>query len=279
MFLPTQRFIDMRIILVLFSLICSQILSAQEEDVFYSFDTPLTINLDEDSKPDDVEIVKKKKKRLPKNTYYGVKTKKGFTRIGFGEAMTIELFNFLKEDREPDVLVRDYYWYDFKQRIIRKGKGFDPEKGALLHGPYKKMQGTQVLDSGVFYFGLKHGTWMYHDKDDILLDKEKYYMGWPRESRVSYYDRERKKMKEIIPVEFGDREGNYFYFFENGRIAVRGEYKWGYRVGDWIEYFPNGRQKKIIRYPADPFSDETPYTYKEYDSRGRELYDYRRASF
>ena len=248
---------------------------ASSEDEFYSFDTPVTLNMDEE---EPVDVVKKKDKKLKRNTFYGIKTKKGFTRLGSGEALTLEIFNFLKEPVEPDNLVRDIYYYDYKQKMIRKGSSYSPKEGALLHGPYKKVLNDQVLDSGVFYFGLKHGTWMYHDKNDVLLDKEKYYRGWPRESRVRYYDRERTKIREIIPVEFGDKEGNYFYFFENGRIAVRGEYKWDRKIGDWTEYYPNGRKKKVIRYPRDPFADSLPYVFKEWNVGGKEVYDYLRGS-
>ena len=244
------------------------------EDEFFSITTPVTFSGEEDELASPVDKKEEKRKR---NYYYGIKTKKGFTRIGSGDALTLELFHFLKEPQDADVFVRDVYWYDYKRNMIRVGS-YSKEEGALLHGPYKKVMGEQVLDSGVFYLGLKHGTWMYHDNNDVLVDKEKYYKGWPRESQVRYYDRERTRMREIIPIEFGEREGNYYYFFENGRIAVRGEYKWDRRIGDWIEYYPSGRRKKVIRYPKDPYGDTDPFVYQEWNSRGREVYNYMRAS-
>lgn len=263
-------------IFALFMLVYSEGQVSEDDDDFITIDTPLTFDFDKED--DGIEIVEQKKKKRKKNYFYGVKTKKGFTRNGNGESLTLELFHFLKEPVEPDNLVRDIYWYDFKRKIIRSTPEYDPEEGALLHGPYKKIMGTQVLDSGVFYFGLKHGTWMYHDKNDVLIDKEKYYKGWPRFSKVRYYDRDREKIKEIIPVEFGDKEGNYYYFFENGRIAVEGEFKWDKPVGDWVEFYPNGRRKKIIRYSKDPFSDQMPVVLREWNTRGQLVYDYIRAS-
>ena len=255
-------------------------LYAQVEDGsndFLSVDTPLTFDFNA-ADEGEAEIVEKKERKLKRNTYYGVKTKKGFTRLGNGENVTLELFNFLKEPVKPENMVRDIYWYDYNRKVIRKTSTYDPQEGALLHGPYKKMMGDQVLDSGVYYFGMKHGTWMYHDRNDVLLNKEKYYRGWPRESRVRYYDRDRKRMKEIIPVEFGDKEGNYYYFFENGRIAVSGEFRWDNPVGDWTEFYPNGRKKKIIRYSTDPFSNTQPVVLREWNAAGKLVYDYLRAS-
>ena len=144
----------------------------------------------------------------------------------------------------------------------------------LIHGPYKKMQNNIVLEEGIFYKGTKHGRWMQYDRNDVLNDKEKYYKGWPKESLATYYDPiERKKVKELIPVEIDEREGFYFLFHENGTIAVTGEYKWGEKVGDWIENYPNGKRKKIISYPKEPFQEDfRPYVRKEWNDKGLEIF-------
>ena len=250
----------------------------EEEGDVFSIDAASKVDLSINADVPEIFIKKKEKKRK-RNHFYGIKTKKGFTRKGYGNTITLELFYFLKVPQEVEHFVRDVYWYDYKRREIRKTANYEPENGALLHGPYKRVQNNIVLDSGMYYLGTKHGTWMYHDKNDVLQDKEKYFKGWPRESRVRYYDNERKKMKEIVPIEFGEKEGYYYYFFENGRPAVTGEFKWDQKVGDWTEYYPNGRRKKIIRYaPAsDPFAKETSYVLREWDARGREIYDYVKA--
>jgi len=247
----------------------------EDVDRLFTINTPLTVDLSFEEEEIPLGVKRKKKKRK-KKTYYGIKTKKGFTKSGFGEGVMLELFYFLKEPLAVDQSIRDIYWYDYKRKMIRKGAKFNPEEGALLHGPYRKIQNGVVLDSGVFYVGRKHGTWLYHDRNDILVDKEKYYLGWPRESLVRYYDRERTKMKEIIPVEFGEREGFYYYFYDDGKVAVRGEYRWGSRVGDWTEYYTSGGRKKIIRYPRDPFSRQIPVILREWSKRGRLVYDYSR---
>lgn len=220
------------------------------------------------------EPIVTKKKKPRKKVFYGIKTKKGFTRKGYGERMVVELFYYLKRPEKANTFARDIYWYDFARREIRKTSTFDPSKGVLLHGPYRKMQGDALLEEGIFYKGTKHGRWMRYDRDHLLLDKEKYYKGWPKESLIVYYDpAERKKIKEIIPVEYGEREGYYYRFHENGTIAVVGEFRWNERVGDWIENYESGRRKKIITYPAEPFSREfEPYTRKEWNDKGREIY-------
>ena len=220
------------------------------------------------------EPIVAKKKKPKRNTFYGVKTRKAYARRGTGDRVTIELFYTLKKPEKPSIFVRDIYWYDYTRREVRKTPNFDIKKGVLLHGPYRKLQNNVVLEEGIFYKGTKHGRWMQFDRNDIVSDKEKYYKGWPKESLVTYYDPvERKKVKEMIPIEINEREGFYFLFHENGAIAVTGEYKWDQKVGDWIENYPNGKRKKIIAYPKEPF-DETirPFVRKEWDEKGREIF-------
>lgn len=237
----------------------------------FETDKPFKL-LDLDEQTSEPIVAKKKKPK--KNTYYGVRTRKAYARRGTGDRTTIELFNVLRKAEKPSIFVRDIYWYDYTRREVRKTANFDITKGVLLHGPYKKMQNDVVLEEGIFYKGTKHGRWMQHDRNDVLNDKEKYYKGWPKESLVTYYDPvERKRVKEMVPVEIDEREGFYFLFHENGTIAVTGEYKWNEKVGDWIENYPNGKRKKIIAYPKEPFDESIrPFIRKEWDDKGREIF-------
>ena len=244
----------------------------------FTFDTDkpfLLLELDQDV--DEPVVTKKKKKK--RNVYYGIRTKKGFTRRGYGDKVVIELFYYLRVQEKPNQFVRDVYWYDFTRREIRKTSTFDPSKGVLLHGPYRKMQGETLLEEGIFYKGTKHGRWMHYDRQNLLVDKEKYYKGWPKESLVIYYDpAERTRIKEIIPIEFGEREGYYYQFHENGTIAVTGEYRWNQKVGEWIENFSSGKRKKIVLYPEDPFDHHaTPFVRREWNEKGKELYSNRKG--
>lgn len=248
----------------------------QDVGEFTTINTPVTIDL---NASDDTEVVAPKKKKPKKNVFYGIKTRRAFTQDGFGDRRTMELFYLVKDPIPTDSYVRDVYWYDYGRNKIRVGGKVDLENGALLHGPYKKCYAQckedQVLEEGIFYKGTKHGRWVKLDKDDKLVDKERYYRGWPKESLVKYYDQQGKKIKEIIPVEYGEKEGNYYYFFDNGLIAVSGEYHYGNKVGKWTEYHYNSqRRKKIIQYPNDPYDKATlPYTWREYDNKGKIVYE------
>ena len=187
----------------------------------------------------------------------------------------IEFFHYLKEYEDPDQYVRDIYWYNFRKRKIIKSRKIDKPNAAILHGPYKKLLGDKVLEEGIFYKGTKHGRWSRWNKYDILQSKEKYYKGWPKESKVAYYNRDKKQIKEIIPMHFGEKEGNYYAFYESGNIAVIGEYHFDAKVGTWREYYDRrNRRKREIRYSKDPFDSEfRPFIIREWDERGRLIYD------
>ncbi|SHI01495.1 hypothetical protein SAMN04488109_6788 [Chryseolinea serpens] len=237
----------------------------------FTIDTPASLDFQKEEEP--VNTTKKKKPK--KKVFYGIKTKKGFTRKGVGDRITYELFYYLKKSEKPQTFVRDIFWYDYTRREIRKTSTFDPTKGVLLHGPYEKRVGETVVEKGIFYKGTRHGRWMrYNSRDSTLLDKDKYYHGWPKESLVSYYDpTERKRMKEMTPIEFGEKEGFYYFFHENGQLAVQGEYQWDEKVGDWTEFYSNGKRKKIIAYPKEPFDESVqPYVKAEWNDKGKEIY-------
>ena len=241
-------------------------------DELFTISTPVTIDLGKEE-----EVYEKKKKKPKKNVYYGIKTKKSFARKGVGKGATLELFNVLKTPLKPDAYVRDIYYYDYERKQIRKTRKYDPRKGPLLHGPYKKMVGEVAVEEGIFYIGTKHGRWIRKDKNDILIDKEKYYKGWPKESRVRYYDKERTRIKEIIPVEYGQKEGYYYFFSPSGAIAVQGEFKYDQKVGKWSSFYTNrrGRKMREIQYRKDPFDDKfQPYILREWNSKGKQIYDY-----
>ena len=247
--------------------------SQEQEDKQFTIDTPASLDFQKEEAPDNNTRTKKKVK---KRVYYGIKTKKGFTRKGFGDKVTYELFYYLKKSEKPSTFVRDIYWYDFRQKSIRKTTtaSFDPKNGVLLHGPYEKRQGDVILKKGIYYKGTLHGRWLTYNRDSTLTDKEKYYRGWPKESLVSYYDpMDRKRMKEMTPIEFGEKEGFYYLFHDNGTLAVQGEYHWDCKVGDWTEYYPTGKRKRILAYPKEPFDKElTPYIKIEWNDKGKEIY-------
>jgi len=222
-------------------------------------------------KKDSTVIPEKKKK---KNFYFGKKTKKGFTKSKTGGKMRYENFNYIKVPEKVDVYVRDVYWFNKKKKKIDKTKRSNKEN-FMLHGPYVEKIEENIIEEGTFFNGLKHGRWIKLSRSDILQDKEEYHLGWPKYSKKSFWDYSNKELKEIIPIQYGEKDGYYYAFHKNGNLAVRGEYLFDKKVGIWTEYYTyNGRKKREVNFSKEPFNKNyKPIITKEWSINGKLIYD------
>ena len=188
----------------------------------------------------------------------------------------LENFNYTEADRQPDPYIRDIYWFDPQEKSI-KTEEYQTGKGYLLHGPYERVIDEIVVENGMYYYGTKHKTWMLYDSKNILLDKNHFTEGWPRESKTRYFDQTKKNIQEIIPVQYGLEEGNYFYFYEDKQVAVTGEYQYGEKVGLWTEYWDTNNTKAIrkreVQYQETAYTKNfRPYIRAEWDKDGNLVY-------
>ncbi|MBD3626537.1 hypothetical protein [Cyclobacterium sp.] len=229
-----------------------------------------------DAEDDLKEEKKSKKKKRKKNVYFGEKTKKTLIKSSFRDQVTYQVFHFTFSKREPDPYIRDIYWYDSKNKAI-KNSGFSPSKGYLLHGPYERRIGEQVVETGMYYYGTKHGRWMTFDGKNILQDKRHYDEGWPKDSRITYYNRGERKIEKLTPIEYDLEEGNFYHFYPDGQVAVTGEYSFGEKVGLWTEYWSTEKDKTVkkreIQYQSEAFTNGyKPYIRAEWDREGNLIY-------
>ncbi|MFZ9236176.1 MAG: toxin-antitoxin system YwqK family antitoxin [Algoriphagus sp.] len=222
------------------------------------------------------EEKKVKKKNARKSTYFGIKTRKGSTRRSLRGQEYIELFHYTDASWKSNPYLRDRYWYDTKDRSIRT-QGFVEGQGYLLHGPYQRLVNQVVVERGMFYYGTKHGTWLTFDGDNVLQDKAHFEEGWPKESRITYFNTSTKAIEKLIPVQYGLEEGNFFHFYENQQVAVTGEYRYGQKVGLWTEYWNTNNtqaiRKREIQYQEKPYTKNfRPYIRAEWDKEGKLIY-------
>jgi hypothetical protein len=240
--------------------------------------------------PDSTLKQAKKKKKQKRNLFYNKKSRKGYTREGMEAKQVVELFYVLKKYEEPTSYVDELYVWDISKAKVVKVRKEDLSKlknFKVLHGPYTKYVGGRMIETGIFYVGTKHGRWekykwekkWWEPKPDkyskeenlqpILIAKSKYYKGFQREAKITYYDFERTKVKEVIPSEFGEMTGDYYYFLENGQLLVRGHYGDGKKVGLWIEYFEDkNKRKRETQYPKDHWAAGEPVIMKEWNDKG-----------
>ena len=255
-------------------------------DKFYSEINGDNAPVDTATKP-SLELTQKKKKedelrekKIGKKTFYGFKTARAFTRKGKDpKKREYEIFFVLKKWQEPNSYIRDIYWYHKKKRVIMLSKIEEADKkyARILHGPYMRRQGRNLIEEGIYYVGSKHGRWVKYDKNFLLVDKRRFYKGWPTDAEITYYDTEQKKPKEVIPVQFGRKDGEYFFYSPEGILLTNGIYKENTKIGVWTEYHLNKKKKKETQYGKDPFAkDFKPYVMKEYNEKGKALYDFKK---
>lgn len=240
--------------------------------------------------PDTTLKKNKKKKRPKKHVFYGKKSRKGFTKDGMEDREVVELFYVLKKYEEPTSYVDELYVWDLtKGKVVkvRKEELAKIERYKILHGPYTKYVAGRMVETGIFYVGTKHGRWEKYkwekkwweppvgkyqrevDMQPILIGKVKYYHGFQRDAVITYYDFDRTKVKEVVPSEYGEKTGDYYYYLENGQLLVRGHYAEGQKVGLWIEYFEDkNKRKRETQYPKDQWEKKDPVVLKEWDAKG-----------
>lgn len=219
---------------------------------------------------------KKRKRKADKRYFMGDRVSRGFVKSGGrGDREVVESFSYLVEHRDPDPYAPEKYYYDSKKRKLYKTRSeVDPDKHKVLHGPYKKELGGEVVEEGYFYVGTKHLRWERYNRNGILLSKEHFEKGFLRDAVVTYYEGT-KKIKEVIPYAYGEVQGTYYRFYENGQLEWTGQYQKGRKVGVWVKHFDfRARRQYEYQYPETPYEPAAePYLVKQYDRHGTLIYE------
>ena len=219
---------------------------------------------------------RKSKKKLSKTEYEGLDMVKAYTKFGSGDRTIVEEFYVLRDKNaaEPLPYVREVFRYYQRSARVTSSIVKD-ETGLLMHGPYKRYQNGELMEEGNYYAGMKDGRWEKYDANFMLLDKTIWYRGVTAESRLTYYDSTHRKIKEIMPIEYGKVTGTYTAFHENGLVAEEGKYDNGVKVGRWTEFYPvlpSGRRirSKLTQHASNQWDEEfEPYVITEWDQKGK----------
>lgn len=223
----------------------------------------------------------KSKHKLSKTEYEGLSIVKAYTKMGSGDRTIIEEFYVLRDNdaAKPMPYVRDVVRYYQKSSRVTSSIIKDEGTGLLLHGSYKRYQNDALVEEGNYYAGMKDGRWEKYDAKFMLTDKAYWHRGVPAESRLTYYDSTHRKIKEIIPMEYGKVKGTYMAFYENGLLFEEGKYDNGVKIGRWTEYYPvnpSGRRmrRKLTQCASDQWDAQfESYTLTEWDEKGKVTFE------
>jgi hypothetical protein len=217
------------------------------------------------------EKERRRKKKLFHTDYAGLPILKQVASYGNSQLE----FHVLKEFRQPSIYPTEIFWYDYRARQVSKGAlPKEKETAMVLHGPYKRYIDGELREEGYYNVGAKDGRWESYDKNYVLLDKTRWSSGFPAESQVTYYDSAHKKIREVIPIQYGKRKGDYFMFYEAGQMMAKGQYDNDLPVGTWTEYYQFRRQRhRVTRYPRYWYEDGEPELISEWDDKGKLIYE------
>lgn len=240
----------------------------------YQTKDTLLIYKQEEDPADTIPDVPLRKK---KNVFFGVKTKRAYTVADAGGRTVIEDFYIIPDPVEVDPYVLAIYRHDIQRERVVNGKPRSAQVSRVLHGPYKKLIDDKVVEEGMYFYGTKHQRWTKLSRQNILTSKQHYHKGWYRDSEIEYYDGAGKeKIKFVLPIQYGKKEGTFIQFHQSGQIAVRGSYQFDKKVGIWEEFYDvRGAYivKREIQFAPNAFQkDFKPYIRKEFDQRGEEIY-------
>lgn len=226
------------------------------------------------------KVDRKRKKalaKLAKIEYEGIPMQAVSIKHGSGDRATIETFHVLKafQPISQYVMAPNTRWYDTKTRRLSSSIIKFKERSLPLHGSYKKFSGENLIEEGFYYMGVRHGRWVKYDTKYTLIDKSNWDKGFPAESHIAYYDSTHQKIKEVVPIMFGETDGEYLQFYNEGQLMTIGKYENGKKVGRWIAYYQFRRQRKEeVQYPKNSWEDDfEPFIIREWDDKGKLTYD------
>ena len=219
---------------------------------------------------------KTKKKKEPKGIYMGLAVKKFFVKSQDRRSTTVTTFHYLKEYKEPISWVDAKYYYDTEKKKIISHFRVNKATALVLHGLYEKKVNGQIVETGYYHVGTKHGRWEKYHKTGMLTYKEKFVKGFPKESIYKYHDASKKKLKEIIPMKDGYKHGYYISFSPKGRVLFKGYYQDDEKIGRWTEYYLNGNRKEEIQYPKVSFTGEESYVRRKWNEKKKMIIDNRK---
>ena len=227
---------------------------------------------------DQEQADQRKSRKKKKNIFLGERIKRAYVKSGpKGKNQIIEVFYYLKTFQQPNPMAPARYYYSPKKHRIYKAVGeLDPATDKVLHGPYKKVQNNQVLETGYFALGTRHLRWEKLDLKGTLTAKTHYEMGFPRDANISYYDNGSTMLKEVVPYVNGKLEGDYVKYRNDGQREWTGQFENGRRVGEWTNYWDYKNYRHYVyQYAATGYDPEItePELIREYSHGGSVIFD------
>ena len=132
------------------------------------------------------------------------------------------------------------WYYDNEQKQIEE----QFYKGQP-NGPYKEYDAKgNLIVSGTFFDGLKNGKWIEQIGD--MRTQGEYRNDKQVGEWVSYYDNDKMAFRGNFNAGYPD--GQHYFYYKNGRLREIQSYSAGVKHGDWKKYLDTGELYFTITY-------------------------------
>ena len=82
-----------------------------------------------------------------------------------------------------------------------------------------------------------------------------------------------EKVKEVIPIHYGKKDGMYLKFYESGRVMEKGLYREDVKVGRWNEFYDKWKKNRMreTQHRKRPFDEDfDSYVVREWNEKGEQ---------
>jgi antitoxin component YwqK of YwqJK toxin-antitoxin module len=143
----------------------------------------------------------------------------------------------------------EYVWYK-DGRLVQKTQlnGLGVPDGIAERYEYKT--GT-LITKGQYKMGEKEGNWQWK-----YSNGKDYY-------ELNFTPGVRKRKFWLPTLEWGNENGAYFRYFDNGRVNEKGFFDGGNKSGDWVKYYPDTKIEAKGSYLEDNKIGEWFYYYPD----------------
>jgi antitoxin component YwqK of YwqJK toxin-antitoxin module len=89
----------------------------------------------------------------------------------------------------------------------------------------------------------KHGKWQYYDRLGVLEEERNYYKDMLHGKVILFFPNKKQKQEGYFYLD--QQDSVYREWFENGKLAVQGQYDMNEPIGQWTYYYQDGREKSV----------------------------------
>lgn len=178
------------------------------------------------------------KGRIISETHY-INGKKDGKYIYYSELDLVEVMGDYKDNKRVGKWFSYEYSYKVKKNILRRTIEYT---NGLYHGKVERFREDETKEYATEYNqGEIRKMYNYDSKGKKISERD--YLNDTYHGEEKTFFSENGKLRSLKTYKYGDADGEYTEYNEDGTIKTKGSYHKGVKIGKWISYiYKNGKQ-------------------------------------